>query len=144
MKPVLLVEDNDNDVFFMRRAFRNAAITNPMVVVQDGQSAINYLDGQGDYSDRAQYPMPGLVLLDIKLPLRTGFEVLHWIRLDSRLKSLIVVILTSSAETIDIDAAYRLGANSYLVKPPSSAALLDLTKNLKLYWLETNRSPTSP
>lgn len=144
MKPVLLVEDNDNDVFFMRRAFRNAAIHNPMVVLQDGQSAIDYLAGQGEYGNRAQHPMPGLVLLDIKLPLRTGFEVLHWIRLDAKLRSLIVVVLTSSAETIDIDAAYKLGANSYLVKPPSSAALLDLTKSLKLYWLETNRSPSAP
>lgn len=142
MKPVLLVEDNDDDIFFMRRAFRNAAINNPMVVLQDGQSAIDYLGGRGEYINRTQHPLPGLILLDIKLPLRTGFEVLHWIRSDAKLRSLIVVVLTSSAETIDIDAAYRLGANSYLVKPPSSVALLDLTKNLKLYWLETNRSPS--
>lgn len=144
MKPVLLVEDNDDDIFFMRRAFHNASISNPMQVVQDGQCAIDYLAGRGNYANRREYPLPGLVLLDIKLPLRTGFEVLHWIRSDVVLKGLIVVVLTSSAETIDIDAAYRLGANSYLVKPPSSSALVDLTRNLKLYWLETNRGPTSP
>lgn len=144
MKPVLFVEDNDDDIFLMRRAFRNACITNPMQVVQDGQSAIDYLAGRGNYGNRTQHPLPGLVLLDIKLPLRTGFEVLHWIRSDKVLKGLIVIVLTTSAETIDIDDAYRLGANSYLVKPPSSAALLDLTKSLKLYWLETNRSPSSP
>lgn len=144
MKPVLLVEDNDDDIFFMRRAFSNAAITNPMIVVQDGQSAIDYLRGQGNYTNRSEHPIPGLVLLDIKLPLRTGFEVLHAIRSDSRLKSLIVVVLTTSNEMIDIDAAYRLGANSYLVKPPSPGALLELTKSLKLYWLQMNRGPSCP
>jgi len=144
MKPVLLVEDNDDDIFFMRRAFRNASIVNPMIVVQDGQSAIDYLGGHGCYVDRGQNPMPGLILLDIKLPMRTGFEVLHWIRSEAGLRGLIVVVLTSSAETIDIDAAYRLGANSYLVKPPSTASLLELTKNLKLYWLELNRGPSTP
>lgn len=144
MKPVLLVEDNDDDIFFMRRAFRNASITNPMIVVQDGQSAINYLGGTAPYANRNEHPLPGLVLLDIKLPLRTGFEVLHWIRSDPRLKPLVVVVLTTSSEPIDIDAAYRLGANSYLVKPPSPGSLLELTKNLKLYWLELNRGPTSP
>ena len=144
MRPVLLVEDSDDDVFFMRRAFRNASISNPMIVIQDGQSAIDYLGGEGLYTDRKQHPMPGLVLLDIKLPLRTGFEVLHWIRTDPRLKPMVVVVLTTSSEPIDIDAAYRLGANSYLVKPPSTSSLLELTKSLKLYWLETNRSPSSP
>lgn len=144
MKPVLLVEDNDDDIFFMRRAFRNAAIANPVIVLQDGQSAIDYLSGDGVYADRDQHPMPGLMLLDIKLPLRTGFEVLHWIRTDPRMRSLIVVVLTSSNETIDIDAAYRLGANSYLVKPPSPGSLLELMKNLKLYWLEINRGPSAP
>lgn len=144
MKPVLLVEDNDDDIFFMRRAFRNASIANPMIVVQDGQSAIDYLGGRGNFTDRRENPLPGLVLLDIKLPLRTGFEVLHWIRTDPCLKPLVVVILTTSSETIDIDAAYRLGANSYLVKPPSPSSLVELTKNLKLYWLEMNRGPTMP
>jgi CheY-like chemotaxis protein len=144
MKPVLLVEDNDDDIFFMRRAFRTASITNPMVVMQDGQTAIDYLGGRGAYGNRSAHPLPGLVLLDIKLPLRTGFDVLHWIRSDTGLRGLIVIVLTSSAETIDIDAAYRLGANSYLVKPPNSTALVDLTKNLKLYWLETNRGPSCP
>jgi CheY-like chemotaxis protein len=144
MKPVLLVEDNDDDIFFMRRAFRNAAIVNPMIVLQDGQTAIDYLSGIGPYANRLDHPLPGLVLLDIKLPCRTGFEVLHWIRTDPRNKSMIVIVLTSSNETIDIDAAYRLGANSYLVKPPGPGALLELTRNLKLYWLETNRGPSCP
>jgi CheY-like chemotaxis protein len=139
----MLVEDNDDDVFFMRRAFSNAAIKNPMIVLQDGQSVIDYLSGQAPYADRNKHPTPGLMLLDIKLPLRTGFEVLHWVRSDPRLKPLIIVVLTTSNETIDIDAAYRLGANSYLVKPPSTDALLDLMRNLKLYWLETNKGPTT-
>src|SRR5204862_5487055 len=98
MRPVLLVEDNEDDIFFMRRAFRNASIANPMVVVQDGQSAIDYLGGRGTYANRSEYPLPGLVLLDIKLPLRTGFEVLNWIRTDPRVKPLVVVILTTSSE----------------------------------------------
>jgi CheY-like chemotaxis protein len=142
MKPVLLVEDNEDDIFFMRRAFRNASIANPMIVVQDGQSAIDYLGGRKEYANRNDHPLPGLVLLDIKLPLRTGFEVLNWIRSDAQLRPLVVVVLTTSNEVIDIDAAYRLGANSYLVKPPSPGSLLELTKSLKLYWLEMNRGPS--
>jgi CheY-like chemotaxis protein len=140
-RTILLVEDNEDDVFMMNRAFKKAHITNPVQLVADGQSAINYLSGEGHYHDRHQFPFPSLVLLDLKLPIKTGHEVLQWIRERPEFNSLLVVVLTTSAENIDVEKAYRHGANSYLVKPPSAEALLDMVKALKLYWLEFNEIP---
>jgi CheY-like chemotaxis protein len=140
MKPILLVEDNEDDIFFMRRAFKGGGILNPLMVVRDGQAAIDYLEGAGAYADRERCPFPGMVLLDLKLPLRTGFEVLQWIRSKPALDTLITVVLTASAETTDVQKGYQLGANSYLVKPPTPAKLMEMMKALKLYWLEFDRS----
>jgi CheY-like chemotaxis protein len=140
-RTILLVEDNEDDVFMMNRAFKKAHITNPVQLVVDGQSAINYLSGEGIYQDRQQFPFPSLVLLDLKLPIKTGHEVLQWIRERPEFNSLLVVVLTTSAENIDVENAYRHGANSYLVKPPSAEALLEMVKALKLYWLEFNEIP---
>jgi CheY-like chemotaxis protein len=140
-RTILLVEDNEDDVFMMNRAFKKAHITNPVQLVGDGQSAINYLAGEGNYQDRQQFPFPSLVLLDLKLPIKTGHEVLQWIRERPEFNSLLVVVLTTSAENVDVENAYRVGANSYLVKPPSAEALLEMVKALKLYWLEFNEIP---
>jgi len=135
---LLLVEDNDHDVFLMKRALSQAEIRNPLFVVSDGQQAVDYLAGNGDFNDREMYPFPALVLLDLKLPFRSGHEVLAWIRNEAELNELVVVVLTSSDEPADVNQAYKLGANSYLVKPPSLGQLRDLAKSFKWYWLQYN------
>lgn len=131
MKPVLYVEDDDDDVFFMRRAFEKAGVRHPIVLVPDGQEAIHYLSGAGKYADRAEYPTPCLVLLDLKLPRKTGLEVLRWIRQKPAFQNLIVAVMTSSNNILDIDQAYGLGANAYSVKPTTQEKLVDMVKNLK-------------
>ena len=131
----MLVEDSEDDIFFMKRAMRSAGISNPLQVIEDGEKAVAYLEGTGKYGDRETYPLPSLILLDLKLPLKNGLEVLKWIRSREDLETIIVIVLTSSKEDSDLDHAYRLGANSYLVKPPTAEKLVELAKALKLYWL---------
>jgi len=135
---LLLVEDNEHDVFLMKRALSQAEIRNPLFVVSDGQQAVDYLAGNGDFNDREMYPFPALVLLDLKLPFRSGHEVLAWIRNEAELNELVVVVLTSSDEPADVNQTYKLETNSYLVKPPSLGQLRDLAKSFKWYWLQYN------
>jgi CheY-like chemotaxis protein len=139
--PILVVEDNPDDLFAVQRALRKAKIENPVEVVTDGQSAIEYLEGTGIYADREAHPIPVLVLLDLKLPRVDGFEVLSWIRAQPALDDVVVVMLTSSDEDRDHRRAYSLGARSYLVKPPTAEALLQLTASLASLW---GRSPDQP
>jgi CheY-like chemotaxis protein len=136
--PILLVEDNEDDVFFMQRAMKNAEVTQPLKVVRDGQQAIDYLKGAAPYSDRSQNPLPCLVLLDLKMPYKSGHEVLQWIREQPSLKSLIVIILTTSRETRDVQKAYALNANAFLVKPPGAPQLMEMIRSLKEFWLVHN------
>lgn len=133
---ILLVEDNEDDIFFMQRAVKSSGIEATMVVAQNGQAAIDYLSGTGEYADRARFPYPTLILLDLKMPLRSGLEVLEWIRTQPPLQTLLVLILTTSREESDVERAYRLGANSFLVKPPSIEELNDLMRLVKEYWLD--------
>ncbi len=137
-KCILLVEDDQNDVFFLEYAFESAGINNPIRVVTDGQQAIDYLQGRGRFSDRAIHPMPSLVLLDLKLPVKMGFDVLKWMRQQTRFQTLPVIVLTSSSDILDVDEAYRLGARSYIVKPVSVDKRLGLANAIKKYWLEMN------
>lgn len=139
----MLVEDDPNDVVLIRRAFSKANISNPLQVVDDGEMAVNYLSGSGNYSNRALYPIPILVLLDLKMPRKSGLEVLQWIRQHEQLKRLPVIILTSSRENADIDRAYEIGVNSYLVKPVTFDALLGLVTIVRDYWLSMNKNPES-
>lgn len=141
---ILLVEDNEDDVFLMKRALKNAGIINPLVVVEDGQQAVDYLSGAGEFSDRDQYPLPTIVFLDLKLPIKMGLDVLAWIKGRPELENVVVVVLTSSNEPSDIKEAYRLGANSYVVKPPTASQLQDLAKAFKWYWLEFNQFENAP
>jgi CheY-like chemotaxis protein len=140
--PVLLVEDNIDDVVLIERAFDKARIANPLRSVGDGDEAVAYLAGQGAYSDRHAHPLPVLLLLDLKLPRRGGLEVLAWLRREPSLRRLPVVVLTSSREGADVNRAYELGVNSYLVKPVAFDALLDMMETLNLYWLLLNERPT--
>lgn len=113
---LLHVEDDDNDAFFVERAFANAKINLAIQRVSDGQAAIDYLSGTGKYKDRDQYPLPQIMLLDLKLPLRDGFEVLEWARDQQEFRSLPIIVLSSSAEPKDTIKASRLGATAYVVK----------------------------
>lgn len=140
-RPLLLVEDEKNDIFFFKRILTSEQITNPLHVAEDGQQAIDYLDGIAQFADRAQFPLPGLVLLDLKLPVKSGLQVLEWIRKQPRLETLLVIILSSSSEESDINAAYRLGANSFLVKPCGHNELRELVKMIRTYWLILNKAP---
>ena len=138
---ILLAEDDANEVFLMQRAFQKAGLKNPLHVACDGQEAIDYLSHQGQFSDATRYPSPALMLLDLKMPRKNGFEVLEWLRQQPGLKPLIVVVLSSSSLISDINRAYDLGANSYLVKPGDFGTLMQLVKTLDAYWLTLNQNP---
>lgn len=138
---ILLVEDDPNDVALTQRAFARTQFGNPLQVVTDGEQAIAYLAGESAYADRQRYPLPILVLLDLKLPRKSGFDVLGWIRGVPNVRRLPVVVLTSSQQSPDINRAYDAGANSYLVKPVAFENLLSLVQTLGLYWIMTNQGP---
>jgi CheY-like chemotaxis protein len=135
---ILLVEDEPSDVFLMKRALKGAQIPNPLQVARDGQEAINYLSGVGPYSDRSQFPIPSIIFLDLKLPYKTGFEILTWIRTQPHLDKTLVMVLTSSSEEKDIAQCYKLGARTFLVKPPNAGMRLELMVSLKEYWIKHN------
>lgn len=137
---VLIAEDEENDVVLIKRAFHRAQIDCPLHVVQTGEDAIAYLRGDGPFADREQHPIPSLLLLDLKMPRRGGFEVLTWIRQHVEFNTLAIVVLTSSQESADINRAYALGANSYLVKPANFLSLVEMINRLKEYFKFTNQS----
>ena len=139
---LLLVEDNEDDVFLMERALREGRVTNPLYVVRDGEEALEYLSGTGRFARRERSPFPRLVFLDIKLPYRSGLQLLAWIRQQAALPPLFVVVLTSSNEPSDLKKAYELGADTYLVKPPSAQTICDIVESFKLDWLHCHVTPT--
>lgn len=139
---ILIVEDNEDDLFAMKRALRRARIINPVQVVTDGQQALDYLSGAGNYGNRAQFPIPFLVFMDLKLPFVHGFEVLEWTTKQPHLNKVVVVVLTSSPESRDYERAYALGARSYLVKPPTPEMLRETLNSLGSLWLSS--SDTAP
>ena len=136
---ILLAEDDPNDVILFQRAMERASLSaDSLKVVRDGEKAISYLSGQGIYADRDLYPLPALLLLDLKMPRKSGPEVLSWLRKQPQLRYLIVVFLTSSDSAEDVRLAYEAGANSYLVKPVEFTEMVELIKNVSFYWLELN------
>ena len=137
---ILLVEDDANDVFLMERAFNKARLANPLKVVRDGEEAISYLQGEGIYADHDEYPMPLMILMDLKMPRRSGFEVLEWLQMQpAELREIPVVVLTSSNELPDVEKARRLGAKSYLVKPGQLGDLVQMMLRLQGFWLLLNK-----
>ncbi len=133
---ILLAEDDENDIFLMRRAFERAGIPNGLVVVRNGQEAIDYLSGAGKYADREKHPMPGLLLLDLKMPWMDGFDVLKWLRSQSQFDTLPVVVLTSSKLQADVDRSRQFGVYDYRVKPQGFDDLVRLLDDVRKCWLD--------
>jgi len=138
---VLIAEDEEDYVLLLRRAFSEAKIPNPLFVVSTGLEMMQYLKGDGKYSNRVEYPLPDLLLLDLKLPGFNGLEILGWLRSHPGLSALRVIVLTSSEQMKDINDAYRLGANSFLVKPYDFTDLVSLAHVLQKFWLQMARTP---
>lgn len=138
---ILIVEDNDDHAFFIEHAFRQARLANPTFRVSNGDEAVDYLAGVGKFSNRSEYPLPNLVLLDLKMPCRNGFEVLEWIRQQPGMKRLRVVVLTTSDEVRDVNRAYELGANSFLVKPVTAPDFMQVVKAVNSYWMLMSPAP---
>jgi CheY-like chemotaxis protein len=140
--PILHVEDNEDDQFFLKRAFAEVKIKNEIHWVEDGQKAIDYLSGTGPYADRLRYPIPCLIILDLKLPMVHGLDVLKWIRAHKEFKSTVVVIFSSSPLRNDVDMAYDAGVNSFVVKPLTGEQMIQIARLIKEYWLESNEFPS--
>lgn len=140
-KIILLVEDNLNDINLTKRALEKAHITNELVITEDGEDALDYLFGTGNYASRDPHQMPALVLLDIKLPGIDGIEVLKRVRESPITHRQPIVILTSSKEERDIASSYDLGANSYIRKPVDFNQFAEAIHHLGLYWLVLNEAP---
>lgn len=143
--PILLVEDEASDVALFRRAMNKAELNQPLVVVRDGDEAIEYLGGTGRYSDREKFVPASMVVLDIKIPRRSGFEVLAWLRArKDELRHLPVMILSSSNISKDVMAAYDAGANAYVAKPSTSADYARMAGAFAAFWLRYNEQASCP
>ena len=140
---LLWVEDDPNDVLLGRRAMEKVGMPCPHLV-RDGREAIEYLSGEGEFSDRGRYPLPSVILLDLKLPRVSGHEVIRWVRGQDLLRRLPIIVFTSSKETGDIDRAYELGANAYLVKAVNLNELISIMSLIRSFWLVANRNPVIP
>jgi CheY-like chemotaxis protein len=138
---ILLVDDDYNDGTLMQRAFVGAKVLNPIVVMRSGEEAIDYLGGTGKYANRTEFPLPTLILLDIKMNGMNGLQVLSWIRGQPGLRTIRVVMLTSSNDTREVNLAYHLGANSFLTKPVDFGRLVEMARALSGYWLWMDNSP---
>jgi CheY-like chemotaxis protein len=138
---ILLAEDNATDVLLTRRAFTKVGLLNPLQVVSDGEQAIAYLAGTGKYANRSEYPLPVLLLLDLKMPKVNGLEVLEWVRQQPTLRALRIVVLTTSDLYRDVNRAYELGANSYIVKPVEMHQFVKISETLRGYWLWMSETP---
>jgi len=138
---ILQVEDDENDLFLLEHAFRTVGIANPLQVARDGQEALEYLAGTGQYADRKRFPLPCLIILDLKMPRKGGLEVLEWLRQKASVSHVPVIVFSSSAQPEDIDRAYQLGANSFVVKPASTEKRTQFAELVKGYWLQFNEPP---
>ncbi len=138
---ILLAEDEEDYVILIRHAFSKAKIPNPLYVVSNGEEAISYLRGKAKYANRDEYPLPDLLLLDLKMPRVNGFEVLKWVRQQPGLSGLRVLVLTSSDELRDVNQAYQLGANSFMTKPADFENLAELSRLIQDFRLKVSKTP---
>lgn len=128
---ILLVDDNPHDVVLIRLAFRKVGIIDTIHLVKDGNEAMGYIKGEGTYADRHHYPVPTLVLLDLKMPQANGFDVLEWIRQQPELNQVVIVVMSGSKDDTDISKCYSLGANAYLIKPTRFEDLVRMMEKIK-------------
>jgi CheY-like chemotaxis protein len=135
-RAILLADDDENDVYFVRRALKRAGMEDRLFVARDGQEAVNYLNGDSRYSDRKAYPMPALLLLDLKMPRMSGFDVLEWLQKKNHFQELPVVVLSSSNQESDRQKAMELGADEYHVKQQAFQNLVGLVEELRERWLD--------
>ena len=141
LRPILLVEDEPSDAALIRRAFEKAKVLNRIIHLKNGDEALGYLAGVKEYANRVEFPLPAIILLDLKLPGMTGLQLLEWKRAQEHVRRIPVVVLTTDTEMASINAAYDLGANSYLVKPGTSTEILRIVKVLDQYWMQMNEAP---
>jgi len=132
---ILYAEDEENDVFFLKHAFKLAGSPHTLKTVPDGAQALEYLAGEGIFTDRTRHPFPDLILLDINMPKKSGLEVLEWVRSQPRYKSLPALILTSSTHPEDVEKARQLGADDYLLKPSDPLKLVEVVRSVQEHWL---------
>ena len=137
---ILLVDDSTEDIFLMRTAFEKAEFNSQLQEVHSGEEAIAYLKGEGAYGDRNKHPLPSVMLLDLNMPMKNGFDVLSWVRSQPEFKRLSITILTASMRPEDVERAFDLGANSYLVKPSNLDALASMIRCLR-DWIQINHFP---
>jgi CheY-like chemotaxis protein len=136
---VLVAEDSDDDYFLLTRAFQKANFHNPIQRVENGHEAILYLSGAAPYENRTTFPMPYVVLLDLKMPILHGFDVLVWMRQQASILNLPVVVFSSSQQKVDVHESYRKGANGFVTKPESMTGLVDIVAAIQAYWIKANR-----
>jgi CheY-like chemotaxis protein len=137
---ILLVDDSENDLFLARTAFERAGFNSSLQEVRNGVEAIAYLKGEGPYSDRTKWPMPAVMLLDLNMPMKNGFDVLDWVRTQPGLRRLAIIVLSASMRTQDVERAFDLGANSFLVKPGRMEDFIEMIRCLR-DWLRYNHFP---
>jgi CheY-like chemotaxis protein len=141
LSKILLAEDDPNDVLLLKIAFKQAEVRNPLFVAKDGQEVIDWLQGNGTFANRSEYPLPCLLILDLKMPRKSGMDVLRWLRREPALNCLPTIVLSSSAHRYDVGRAYELGANAFVIKPPANDERVQLVHFIKGFWLKFNQSP---
>jgi two-component system response regulator len=140
---ILLVEDCEDDITLTRRAFHRLHRQNPIYTVRDAEEALAYLNGKGKYASLDEFPLPGIILLDLKMPRMDGFEFLQWLRNEPAFSAIPVVVLTSSDQPEDVESAYALGANCYLQKPSDFDSFLVLAELISELWFDISKLPES-
>lgn len=138
---ILVAEDREDDILLIREAFQRAGVQNPVHFVRTGEDAIAYLSGEGKYSNREEYPLPAIMLLDLKMPKVDGFEVISWARQQPSMRTLPIIVLTTSNNLADVNRAYGLGANSFFVKELDFHSTVHFSKMLAAFWLKTAKTP---
>lgn len=138
---LLVVEDDENDIFFVERIFRQIGARCTLQFARDGVEAIDYLSGKGKFGDRSKYALPTIILMDLKMPRKSGFEVLEWMQKQPEIKLIPTVIITSSTLQDDVTRAYRLGANAVMNKPVDKESLMQMLKTFHIYWTDFVEMP---